>query len=346
MIDDKGSNHDTASTWNITNRGNQKYDAWLHWSVSTICNLRCAFCSLQSSHSGLSVRHETGLAKSLQIIRSRGILGLFSSVIQKCKRVLVKKPVNRVDIPALIRTLNKTDKIFRIGFTGGGEPFLISNFIQACEALSKRHYIALNTNLTSPKIKEFCAKIDPLRVVHFHASTHIKELERQDLLETYIANFVMCKERGFNIFSREVAYPPLLAEVGKYKKYFSDRGIELTFGPFCGEYQGKQYPQAYTEQEIEVFGLNKNSDSDIRHFYQKGKLCNAGFNAGIVDPSGSINVCYSIHASLGNIYSEIKFRDRLVKCPFEYCSCPLKDYDNFLFEKAIAARGAAGAEQV
>lgn len=296
-----------------------KYDAWLIWNITNKCNLACGFCSARASM--------PSLIKIIKI-KSLGLIPYFS--IKKLKAKFKKIP-EKIDIVSLIRTLDETNRIFRIGFSGG-EPFLSSNIIEACVELTKRHYISLNTNLISKNIKEFTEKIDPERVIHFHASLHIKELERLNLLDRYINNFLLCKEKGFDIFAQEVAYPPLLEEVDKYKKNFKEKGIELTFNPFNGEYNKKIYPQAYTEKEIEIFGLD---ETYINYFYQKGKICNAGYNVGLVSITGDIQPCHLINKNMGNIYKEIKFSDKVIKCPFEFCFCPMKNYDDYLFKKAI-----------
>lgn len=153
-----------------------------------------------------------------------------------------------------MNTLNQTNKIFRIGFTGG-EPFLCSNIVDACVEITKKHYISF-TNLISKNIKGFFEKIDSERIIRIHASLHIKELERLNLLDRYIENFLLCKEKGFDILAQEVGYPPLLGEVEKYKKFFKEKGIELSFTPFYGEYNGNIYPGAYTKQELELFCLD------------------------------------------------------------------------------------------
>ncbi|MBF0122389.1 MAG: hypothetical protein HQL21_03135 [Candidatus Omnitrophica bacterium] len=334
---------DVASAWNCTYRGNQKYDAWLQWSVVDICNMKCDFCLLPLNQQDAPDSKKRIFEKFFNTIKVCGFSGAFSVFQSVFRQALPRRGPGRINIPALMRTLARTGRTFRIGFTGG-EPFLIPNLVEACEALTTKHYISLNTNLVSNDIKKFCDRIDPLRVVHFHASTHIKELERLNLLERYISNFVLCQTKGFNIFSREVAYPPLLSEVEKYKKLFGERGIDLTFGPFIGWYDGKQYPQAYTDDDIRAFGLNTTSDSDIRHFYQQGKLCNAGYNVGVVDAYGEIRPCYSIYRTLGNIYGDIRFRDKLIKCPFGFCDCPLKDFDNYLFDRALKGRPIASGK--
>jgi hypothetical protein len=148
----------------------------------------------------------------------------------------------------------------------------------------------------------------------------------------------MCKQKGFNIFCQAIAYPPLIKEAGKYKKYYAQNGIDLTFGPFCGEYDGKLYPDAYSETEIEALRLNKTSDSGIRHFYQKGHPCNAGYNAVMVDIYGNIRSCAKEDKVIGNIYRNINFTNKLILCPFERCYCPLNSYDLYLFEKAMKTK--------
>lgn len=299
----------------------QRYDAWLHWNVTNRCNLNCGFCSNQRSTYSL-IKIATTKMKNLRSIPYLSI--------KKIKEKFEKTPGN-IDISALINTLNQTNKTFRIGFTGG-EPFSCSNIVDACVEITKKHYISINTNLISKNIKGFSEKIDPERTIRIHASLHIKELERLNLLDRYIENFLSCKEKGFDIITQEVGYPPLLGEVEKYKNFFKEKGIELGFNPFYGEYNGSIYPGAYSEKEIKAFGLDM---KDIEHFYQKGKPCNAGYNVAIVSTTGDIQPCYQITKNIGNIYKKINFADKLTKCPFEFCGCPLKDYDHYLFKKAI-----------
>jgi len=72
---------------------------------------------------------------------------------------------------------------------------------------------------------------------------------------------------------------------------------------------------------------------------QKGKVCNAGYNVGIVCQNGDIFQCYEIREKLGNIYEEnIIFKDKPIICPIEFCGCPLKSYDEHLFEKATGIK--------
>ena len=76
------------------------YDFWLHWYLSDRCYMTCAYCS-GWQHGDLAY-----------------------------------KPISTINIPELIATLDKTGLIFRISFTGGGEPFLVPNLTEACLELT------------------------------------------------------------------------------------------------------------------------------------------------------------------------------------------------------------------
>lgn len=293
--------------------------------------MKCAYCFPRVVRSlgerpGFSYH---GLLKNIVKASKMSFFNLMRTA--KFKLSAFKREIPPINIPALIRTLEETNKIFHISF-GGSEPFLVPNIIDACIEITRRHFISVITNLTLGNIKEFAEKIDPKRVMCISASVHFKELERLNLLENFIDNFITCQKNGFNITACEVAYPPFSNEVGVYKKNFGRKGITVRFDPFIGVYDGRYYPQAYTEEELRRFGLNSLC-YDI--FNQKGQLCNAGYNAAIVTPAGVIKTCYQIGEDLGNIYRKITFKNRLVTCPFNFCSCPLNRWDPYLLKKAL-----------
>jgi len=316
----------------------RNYDAWLHWHLSCRCNLSCVYCydSLLKDGLAVALKRIFSRVKKEAIAISRG---KFSESIRRI-RLGIKKIIGRaakttgtIDVAALTSALEKTGKIFRVSLTGGGEPFLADNIIEACSRITEKHYLSLNTNLISGKIEEFCEKIDPQRVVAIEASLHIKELERLGLTDVFIRKFSLCKERGFNISTEEVAYPPLLEEVEKYKRFFQKKGIQLQFIGFNGYYNRKEYPAAYTQRELEIFGLK-----DTPHFQMfrpRGKICNAGYNAAVIYENGDVSACWREQANLGSIYNGFKLTNRLTVCSQDHCGCPLNVYDRYLFEKAL-----------
>jgi MoaA/NifB/PqqE/SkfB family radical SAM enzyme len=274
-----------------------RYDAMLFWCITDLCNLHCTYCSADAKEYGKD-----------------GLPG-------------------KIDLKAFMATLSKTNKTFRITFTGG-EPFLIPNIIDVLRSVTKNHYISIITNLTSLKISEFVKFIPPRRVIELNASAHIKELKRKDLLERFITHYHMCKEHGFPVRVVEIAYPPFIPEIQNYKKYFLQRGIPLHFDPYKGMYKNREYPGAYTEEQIEVLGLAIVPASYTRKVHT-GTLCNAGYNAVIATPDGRIRPCFYSDKIIGHIYEEIRFQTELIHCPYDYCQCPIKYYDSYLYQQAV-----------
>ena len=275
---------------------NQKYDAWLHWDVTKRCNLDCDYC--------------------------------FGKITDTSVKV------HSIDIDKLISNLDKTDKTFRISFTGG-EPTLVPNFIEACREITAKHYISFNSNLISKNINKFVEEIDKDRVLHIHASFHYNELMEKALVNRFIDNYNLLENSGFNIYAEAVAHPMLKEKLDEIKGIAKKNSIDLTFAPFYGIYNEQSYPESYSREELELFNI---SSKEISYFKQKGDLCNAGYNVAVVFSNGNVYPCHQIKTKIGNIYDEgIVFNNKLVNCPSKKCGCPLNKYDEYLFEKATFA---------
>jgi MoaA/NifB/PqqE/SkfB family radical SAM enzyme len=247
--------------------------------------------------------------------------------------------VGNIDIQKLTNSLDKLNKVLNIIITGG-EPLLVENIIEILSELTKKHFIGLITNLTNPRVRQFAGTIDPKRVDFVRGSSHLLELEKQSLLDTYFDHFNLLQVKGFNIYNEEIAYPVLADRAEKYKKLFKARNIDLTFNAYHGKWGGKTYPEAYTSQELAKFNLFSDpaiSNPEINN--RKGKLCNAGYNVFVAFSDGNVTPCYQLNSSLGNIYGDFKLKNSLVKCPWEKCSCPFPDINPRLFEKAMREIG-------
>jgi MoaA/NifB/PqqE/SkfB family radical SAM enzyme len=251
-------------------------------------------------------------------------------------RGVTRGPRASIDIEKLIETLDRTNKIFKIGLSGGGEPFLVPNLVEACLELTKKHYLSFNTNFAERAVREFLEKIDPKRVLYIIASCHIKALEKRNLLETFIDNFLLAKEKGINIRAVEVAYPPIIKEIEKYRELFASKEIQLDFNEFCGRYNDKDYPKDYTDEELDAFGFKRPTvNTHYPDSNKQKRLCNAGYNVAYVNSNGDITPCESIKRVIGNIYEKIGFNKNLMVCPLKSCTCPLYLYDEKLFQKAL-----------
>jgi MoaA/NifB/PqqE/SkfB family radical SAM enzyme len=269
-----------------------KCDATIQWAIQDdVCNLRCEYCR-------------------------------FDHLV---------KAVPAGDAKCLIETMDKTGLIFNVAVCGNGETFLVPNIIEILQALTKKHYVSLVSNLSLRKVGEFCEKIDPKKVIDITASLHIKELERTGLTDLFIENYLLCEKKGFKIRAQEVAHPNLLGEVDKYKRFFGERGVRLYFDDCFIQFEGKTYPDAYTDEERKTFGLIKKQDSMDR-IYQKGKLCNAGYNVFTVAIDGKVYPCPGIKDMIGDVrQGNIGFRKELIRCPNDKCLCPI----NFLFDDLL-----------
>ena len=272
---------------------NQKYDAWLHWDVTKRCNLNCEYCFGKITDASIKV--------------------------------------HSIKIEKVISTLDETGKTFRISFTGG-EPTLVLNFIEACQAITKRHYISFNSNLISKNVKQFVEKINPDRVLHIHASFHYDELLDKSLLKQFSENYNFLKGNGFNIYAEAVAYPKLKNKLDSIIEFANNNSFELSFAPFYGNYNEQTYPESYSHEDLDLFGITQN---EISCFTQKGEICNAGYNVAVVFSNGNVYPCHQIKTRIGNIYEGIEFSNKIVKCPSKKCGCPLNKYDEYLFEKIV-----------
>lgn len=275
------------------------YDIYILTALSGPCNLACKYCFCHAS------RRKAG-------------------------------PANKLAVPALLRTIEETGKTANIAFSGGGEPLLIRNLAEACAALIKKHYVSFNTNLVSPNAEEFFSKLPPARVPFIIATFHERELAKRKLTGAFIRNFRNLRERGFTLYAVAVAHPAFFRDEPGQKQMLAAHGIDLRFLPFIGKAGRKEYPAAYSDAELDYFGIRV----DCERMRGQGKLCNAGYNfCFVLDPGGDAIVCPQVNKSIGNIYKKIKFNERLTVCPSPLCLCPVKYDLPQLFEKALRETG-------
>ncbi|HOY30607.1 MAG TPA: 4Fe-4S cluster-binding domain-containing protein [Bacteroidales bacterium] len=279
------------------------YDIILHWEVTNYCNFSCPGCC--------------GSAK-------------------KIDRNYTSEIIN---IAGLKRFLALFQKPIKIIFSGG-EPLLVENIIEVFEETTKSNYITLMTNLTSPKVKELSDRINPERVVLIKASAHIDQLEKRKLLNTYFSNYKLLQDKGFEIYAQEIAYPVLAKKAEKYRKIFLDHGIEMKFQAYRGVwntmFHKKKYPDSYTKQDYKIFNFTKTDCGATDIHYRKNTLCNAGYNVIVAHPNGNLCPCYGLYTqSIGNIYTGYTLNNSLIRCPLDYCDCPMPLYHPEIYERAV-----------
>ena len=283
---------------NTVDKNCKEYDLMIDWLITEKCNLTCPQCCAHSEYIGDSFAPEV------------------------------------INIRGLKKFLDNSDKIIRISFTGG-EPFLVKNFIEALEEITRNHFFSIITNLVGPNVKKMCEKIDPNRSTFIVASAHVDQLKRRNLMDRFLSNCIMVKEAGFNLNIHETAYPFILNRVDEYYKIFSEKGLELNFMPFKGKWMGRYFPEDYTVEEVHRFNLEKDATFSPKIYNQKGMLCMAGYNIAAAKANGDIQPCWGFPVKIGNIYDTINLRNNLTRCPFDFCSCPVRIWEPYLYEKAL-----------
>jgi len=77
-----------------------------------------------------------------------------------------------------------------------------------------------------------------------------------------------------------LAWPQYIEKIPYFKNFFEFRGYKFEVLTFWGEYNGKKYPEDYTEEEKKIIGLSLSSRDgetfQTKSFSPYRKLCNSG----------------------------------------------------------------------
>ena len=301
------------------------YDMVLNWVLTFDCNFRCTYCNNKYCNIKLlNLLQGTTLGR---FITEK----LWDSRLKSKKNEKYVKPlnVNPSNITSILEQMGRTAKIRLLD----GEPFLFPDMLKFCSEFTQKHYIDIESNLTINRVKQFCDTINPARVGRIRAAFHIEELEKKKLINRYIENFLYCQQKGFNIEALVVVYPPVMKKVLHYKNLLQAQGITLHALPFVGHYNTREYPAAYTKEEIKNLQVEVENASLTRA--TKGQYCIAGHSFLVVYPSGIVLPCYQIHRDLGNISEGFTPYDSLKKCPHDRCFCDPYSIEPTLFDYVL-----------
>ena len=169
------------------------------------------------------------------------------------KRVLNRRHLAEPRPEACVAAFDRLGRACHVSMSGG-EPFLFPGFVELCEGLTRRHVISINTNLSSPLVEDFAARVAPDRGVRIAAALHVAERERLgETEERFAANYRILCDRGFPIIALYVLYPPLLHRAADDLERLRALGVDRIAGKvFKGRWADRTYPEAYTPTEREV----------------------------------------------------------------------------------------------
>jgi MoaA/NifB/PqqE/SkfB family radical SAM enzyme len=195
----------------------------------------------------------------------------------------------------------------------GGEPLLFNNFVDFCRLIIEQgNEISIYTNLSKRKIiEDFIKTINPNYVRKIYAAVHIIEREKKGLsLKDFAENYLKLINNGFTLTCIYVIHPETISRLHSDIKKLRELGINnIQAKVFKGVFQGKKYPNSYSDEEIQtITSLDNNTYAALNSYLNKGvnsfkdKLCSAGFRSFKVKENGNVFRCATINKSYGNIY--------------------------------------------
>lgn len=262
------------------------------WIINYECNYRCPYCWFNGQWKELK--------KFNRYIQKERMIEFWRNIYQKYGCVQIN--------------------------ISGGEPFIYHDFVDLVLELLKFHHVEIMTNL-SLDIDYFIDKVDSLAleiVPSFHPlfADFDKFKERAILL----------KEKGWLRKVSYLAWPPLISELNYYRDKFADSGFNFFARSFFGIYNGKKYPDMYTDEEKIVILDSVMPSGDmpppVEPIVTKGKLCRAGEKYALIQPDGKIYRCGTQKPSdpqqliIGHVLDEnFRLYDKPQPCDAQECIC-------------------------
>jgi MoaA/NifB/PqqE/SkfB family radical SAM enzyme len=281
------------------------YDIEADWQLLNTCNYRCGYCFL-------------------------------------APKLLGEKLVEYAEPQAWATAFTATGLTWLLHLTGG-EPSIYPKFVDLCEILTARHYLSLNSNLTSPAWADFAKRIDPRRVSFINAGLHYDERRTRQGFTAFSNHLAALIKAEFAVFVSIVATPEVLAAGDLTVAQLDGLGIVPLPKLLQGSYQGRIYPAAYTVRERAAFAAmadkaraaNKlrmrqwleNPSIDLRdddmmlHRVESftGQSCAAGQKFISVKENGDAFRCSTIQP-LGNILAgSLVLKTGPARCDTSYC---------------------------
>lgn len=210
----------------------------------------------------------------------------------------------------------------------GGEPSIYPQFSKLILELLKYHTVSVTTNL-SGNIDILINNIDEKIKNRLKIGATFHPLFAD--INEFLPKIKKVNQKGIYAAAVYLAYPPQLQDIPKYKKIFTDNDIVFSVLTFWGVYNGKKYPDSYTDNEKEIIGISLSSRNNEKFqtepLITKGKLCNAGHKYALIHPDGEVIPCGGASREgkeiiIGNIFDKnFKLYDKAMQCPSQNCPC-------------------------
>jgi MoaA/NifB/PqqE/SkfB family radical SAM enzyme len=281
------------------------YDIEADWMLFHTCNYRCDYCFFSAATLGQKVHIHAGPDE-------------WSAAF------------------------DRTGKTWLVHLTGG-EPSHYPDFADLTAALTRRHFISLNSNLTGPALQHFSERIDPARVSFINAGLHPEERERRGGHAVFLRHAGMLLARGFPVMVSVVATPNALRDFEAIIESLRPIGIVPFPKLMQGRKLGGRYPSSYTAEERDLFrrysrqaqaanpalfdGRRERPSIDPtrgrKHLggnpRYHGQMCTAGRDFVRIDPNGEVRRCGN-GPLMGNLLTgPVQFADAATPCDRSHC---------------------------
>lgn len=281
-----------------------RYDVFTDFHINRFCNFDCSYCYLHGADKRNRVR--------------RG-----------------------ADKDRIIEGFNRTGLTWFIHITGG-EPFLHPEFPALCAGLVQRHYISVNTNLSTANVREFAQSVPPERVGYVHCSYHVESRRGEETRARFVEKFRILKEKGFAVHASQVVTPTVVREFPDLFEELAKDGVILRPKVLKGLYRYRSHPSAYTAAERDLicrYIARCNEEEGEPDFFTtfffredefvegdlsfKGERCAAGAKFVVIRENGDATRCLDVSESLGNVFDgTLRLCAESACCPATKCSSP------------------------
>ena len=139
----------------------------------------------------------------------------------------------------------------------GGEPTIYPNFIELVTMILSMHTVDITTNL-SFNVDEWIAKV-PAQGIAISGSFH----PEHDTASNFLAKLLKLRDKGNQLISASiVAWPEHLKKIDSTRALFEKNNVLFKIIPFNGVFEGQRYPDAYTEEERRLLGMQVERSRD------------------------------------------------------------------------------------
>jgi MoaA/NifB/PqqE/SkfB family radical SAM enzyme len=217
----------------------------------------------------------------------------------------------------------------------GGEPTLYPDFFAVLREMARFHNVEIQTNLSWDP-EALITTVPPECVSRVGASFH----QEHEQFDVFLEKMKKLSDAGYKVETSYVGYPPFLRTAETFLARAQAARIPFTILSYQGEFEGRRYPESYTEEEKDKLRmLNHAHDGraasraewDVQHkvvvdrIEEKDEIlrtCRMGQMYAWIQPDGRAMRCCKSPVPLGNLLDgTFRFLDEAQPCRVSSCIC-------------------------